>query len=83
MNEESVAVTSRGWVEQLLLLGTLDGAVHAVDRHTGTVRWSCKHIGGQLVRVHSNPKTVFIPEPIYSGSLYAYIPGDIVQVKLM
>lgn len=57
-----------------VLVSSIDGALHAVDRETGDVLWTLRDGVEPLVggKVHGRPEHVqYIVEPL-SGSLYVY-----------
>ena len=79
----------------LLLASTIDGTIHALDRETGRPVWSCSDLGGSLLKGTTTTldslsgeqeawglsrDPLFIMEPLFPGSLYVYVPGDIIQV---
>ena len=64
-----------------VLISTIDGALHAVDREGGTIRWSLKEgvdplIGGGAVGNGSEED--YIVEPL-SGSLYVFEEGEDIE----
>ncbi|WVO12775.1 hypothetical protein L204_100383 [Cryptococcus depauperatus] len=65
-------VTINHDVHPLVLVSTVDGALHAVDRRTGEEKWILDE-GEPLVggRMRGNMEEEFIVEPL-SGSLYAF-----------
>lgn len=75
-------------VEDFVLLATVDGTIHARDRHTGTARWALEVPSSPVVestyhRVNrssfdsTQPEDdfIWIVEPSQHGSIYIYSPG--------
>lgn len=80
--------------EELLLVTTLDGRLHALDCHTGALRWTSDVLGGPLVQGSGNAvptahavsvaedvEPLYLLEPVFPGYIYAYVPGQLVQVR--
>ena len=62
----------------LLLVADVDGAIHAVDRTTGLIRWTLP-IDSPLVKVETNSSSAdqnvrWFVEPVRDGSLYYFTP---------
>ncbi len=80
--------------DSLFIACTIDGKLYAVNKETGHVLWKCDDIGGPLIRGSSlineayssdekwalDHEMNFLIEPNFPGSLYIYVPGDILQV---
>lgn len=75
-------------VEDFVLLATVDGTIHARDRHSGTARWALEVPSSPVVEsiYHRANRTSFdstqpeddfiwIVEPSQHGSIYIYSPG--------
>lgn len=93
---EALIVSDSRPGHKLLIASTIDGSLHAIDRVTGRLVWSCSDLGGSLLKgtgllsgssdndadrwaLSSEPN--FLIEPMFPGSLYIYVPGDILQVN--
>jgi len=73
-------------VEDIILLATVDGKIHARDRRTGTAKWMLEAdrpmVETTYHRNKSNPGLpedsdfIWIVEPTQDGSLYVYSPGS-------
>jgi serine/threonine-protein kinase/endoribonuclease IRE1 len=77
-------------VEDLVLLATVDGGLHAVDRNTGAPRWHLESEDPMVdVVYHSHNKSddglapgeddsrwLWIVEPTEEGTIYVYRPGS-------
>ena len=75
-------------VEDLVLLATVDGTIHARDRRTGAARWALQaedpmietiyhdREGTTRAKMSDRPNGIWIVEPSQDGSLYYYIPGS-------
>lgn len=90
-------IVSGPWKQSdLLLISTLDGHLHAMDRLTGRIQWSCTELGGPLFKADPltpstaeeemdlfalSRETNYFIEPVFPGGLYIYVPGDILQVQ--
>nr|CAB3243594.1 serine/threonine-protein kinase/endoribonuclease IRE1-like [Phallusia mammillata] len=64
--------------EPLLLVSTLDGVLHAIDKKTGTVKWKLNEDPVFNVPMESTTSIkgpTFLPDP-HDGSLYAYDPSS-------
>lgn len=83
--------------ENVLLASTIDGGLHAINRFTGQLLWTCvDDLGGPLVKGTSlvnqatsdadawalSREANFFIEPLFPGGLYIYVPGDILQVQI-
>ncbi|XP_075558137.1 serine/threonine-protein kinase/endoribonuclease IRE1-like isoform X1 [Dermacentor variabilis] len=63
-------------VEPLILVSTLDGTLHAVEKKSGSIRWSRKEEPVLKVPADvSKSRTSFLPDP-KDGSLYIYGFGE-------
>ncbi|GAB7359490.1 hypothetical protein MBLNU230_g6135t1 [Neophaeotheca triangularis] len=74
-------------VEDVVLLATVDGKLHARDRKTGTHRWALEHERPMVETIyHRTNKSanedgleledpLWIVEPSQDGSIYVYAPG--------
>lgn len=74
-------------VEDIVLLATVDGKLHARDRRTGTYRWALEHEKPMVETIyHRTNRSVdengleaedplWIVEPSQDGSIYVYAPG--------
>lgn len=72
-------------VEDIILLATVDGKIHARDRKTGTAKWMLEAEGPMVETTYhrnkSNPGMpaeddfIWIVEPTQDGSLYLYSPA--------
>lgn len=97
MNKPPEALIVSGpWKQSdLLLISTLDGHLHAIDRLTGRIQWSSMELGGPLFKADPltpsayeeemdvyalSRETNYFVEPVFPGGLYIYVPGDILQV---
>lgn len=84
--------------ENVLLASTIDGGLHAINRFTGQLLWSCEDdLGGPLIKGTSlvnqastetdawalSREANFFIEPLFPGGLYVYVPGDILQVRTL
>uniref|UniRef100_A0A224Z8L0 non-specific serine/threonine protein kinase n=1 Tax=Rhipicephalus zambeziensis TaxID=60191 RepID=A0A224Z8L0_9ACAR len=58
-------------VEPLILVSTLDGTLHAVEKKSGSIRWSRKEEPVLKVPADVSKRTSFLPDP-KDGSLYIY-----------
>lgn len=75
-------------VEDIVLLATVDGTIHARDRRTGTPRWALEADRPMVETIyHQRNKSVegqpvipddflWIVEPSQDGSLYGFTPGS-------
>ena len=75
-------------VEDIILLATVDGNIHARDRRTGAPRWELEadrpmvetvyHRHNRSVDEHGSEveDPLWIVEPSQDGSIYVYIPGS-------
>ncbi|XP_049523631.1 serine/threonine-protein kinase/endoribonuclease IRE1-like isoform X2 [Dermacentor silvarum] len=62
-------------VEPLILVSTLDGTLHAVEKKSGSIRWSRKEEPVLKVPADVSKRTSFLPDP-KDGSLYIYGFGE-------
>ncbi|KAK8755816.1 hypothetical protein V5799_001475 [Amblyomma americanum] len=62
-------------VEPLILVSTLDGTLHAIEKKSGTIRWSRKEEPVLKVPADVSKRTSFLPDP-KDGSLYIYGFGE-------
>ena len=75
-------------VEDFVLLATVDGSIHARDRHTGTARWALEVPSSPVVEsiyhranrssfdsTEPEDDFIWIVEPSQHGSIYIYSPG--------
>jgi hypothetical protein len=70
----------------ILIINTIDGALHGINKVTGHVLWSLTDSWGPIVKVQDSEQTqlshvsdgVYIPEP--GGDLYHFIPGQPIKV---
>ncbi|KAK4997818.1 bifunctional endoribonuclease/protein kinase ire1 [Elasticomyces elasticus] len=75
-------------VEDIILLATVDGKIHAVDRNTGVGRWRLESAQPMVETVYhrqnrsgaqldgsQEEEFLWIVEPSQDGSLYIYAPG--------
>ena len=85
LTRQSVKQTSP--FEHLILLGTLDGSLLAVDRYSGAIKWENGDIGGPLVQ--SSPYIAAKREGVYpfymveaygDGYVHVMIPGESIKV---
>lgn len=65
-------------IQRLLLVATLDGSLHAVNRESGAIQWSLRDVAGGgrakidvSPRARPNDKTLFLPDP-RDGSLFYF-----------
>lgn len=72
-------IIKRPKIDDLYLLSTLDGAIHAVDSSNYNILWTQSKLSGSLVTSHYNQDSstidniddiVYIPEPGEDGTLY-------------
>ena len=75
-------------VEDIILLATVDGMIHARDRRTGAAKWQIYYDQPMVETVyHRHNKSVdengvqledplWIVEPSQDGSIYLYVPGS-------
>ncbi|KAL7748746.1 bifunctional endoribonuclease/protein kinase ire1 [Sorochytrium milnesiophthora] len=79
--------TKRQLADTLLLVSTLDGCIHAVDRHTGAHIWRLNDPRGALIATKSpapdqasssSSDYVYLVEPHGDGSLYVFQHGKVV-----
>ncbi|SMR55366.1 unnamed protein product [Zymoseptoria tritici ST99CH_3D1] len=88
LTSRHLARSLQDWqVEDIMLLATVDGNLHACDRRTGIPRWTLETDREMIETVrHRNNKTVdedgieqedplFIVEPTQDGSIYILAPG--------
>ncbi len=74
--------------DNLIIVGTLDGTIFAVDRYSGIIKWQNNRTGGPLVNAkHSclkeNTATPFYMVEAYGdGFLHVFIPGESIKVWL-
>lgn len=62
-------------VEPLVLVSTLDGTLHAIEKKSGNIRWSRKEEPVLKVPADVTKRTSFLPDP-KDGSLYIYGFGE-------
>lgn len=72
-------------VEDIILLATVDGKIHARDRRTGTAKWMLEadrpmvettyHRNKSSPGTVDDPDVIWIVEPTQDGSLYVYSPA--------
>lgn len=81
-------------VEDIILLATVDGKIHAMDRETGASRWELETDRPMVETIyHKSNKSasedltgdddfLWIVEPSQDGSLYLYAPGRMQKTGL-
>ena len=87
LNSRLTARSLQDWqVEDIILLATVDGSIHARDRKTGLSRWQLESLTPMVETVyHRNNKSIdengveqedplWIVEPSQDGSIYMYAP---------
>ncbi|EME39393.1 hypothetical protein DOTSEDRAFT_179926 [Dothistroma septosporum NZE10] len=63
-------------VEDLILLATVDGKLHARDRTTGAPRWTLETDSEVVETIrHQQEDPLFVVEPSQDGSIYVLAPG--------
>lgn len=62
-------------VEPLVLVSTLDGTLHAIEKKSGSIRWSRQEEPVLKVPADVSKRTSFLPDP-KDGSLYIYGFGE-------
>lgn len=81
-------------IADILLVSTIDGQIHAIDKNSGFILWSNGELGGSLLKGSSksafsdvdeatwtlSQEPIFILEPVFPGNIYVYVPGDLIQV---
>lgn len=81
-------------ISNILLVSTIDGQIHAIDKNSGYILWSNGELGGSLLKGSSksayndgdeatwtlSQEPIFILEPVFPGNIYVYVPGDLIQV---
>jgi outer membrane protein assembly factor BamB len=81
-------------IADILLVSTIDGQIHAIDKNSGFILWSNGELGGSLLIGSSksaysdgdeatwtlSQEPIFILEPVFPGNIYVYVPGDLIQV---
>ncbi|XP_023221342.1 serine/threonine-protein kinase/endoribonuclease IRE1-like [Centruroides sculpturatus] len=62
-------------LESPILISTLDGSLHAVNKYTGEVKWTLKEAPVLHLPVNLTKRPTFLPDP-KDGSLYIYGTGE-------
>ncbi|XP_067128711.1 serine/threonine-protein kinase/endoribonuclease IRE1 [Centruroides vittatus] len=62
-------------LEPPILISTLDGSLHAVNKYTGEVKWTLKEAPVLHLPVNLTKRPTFLPDP-KDGSLYIYGTGE-------
>lgn len=94
LSSRRTARSLQDWkVEDLVLLATIDGSIHARDRTTGARRWVMESEQPMVETVyHSRNKSLdgygtgpdnylWVVEPSQGGSLYSYIPETTIGMQ--
>ena len=82
-------------ISNTLLVSTIDGHIHAIDKNSGYILWSNGDLGGSLLKGSTksaysdadeatwtlSQEPIFILEPVFPGNIYVYVPGDLIQVS--
>lgn len=62
-------------LESPILISTLDGSLHAVNKYTGEVKWTLKEAPVLHLPVNLTKRPTFLPDP-KDGTLYIYGTGE-------
>lgn len=85
----SQTIMKRPKIDDIYLLSTLDGAIHAVDGSNYNILWTQSKLSGSLVTSHYNKESsaidniddiLYIPEPGDDGTLYYHTKIDGLKV---
>uniref|UniRef100_T1INI5 non-specific serine/threonine protein kinase n=1 Tax=Strigamia maritima TaxID=126957 RepID=T1INI5_STRMM len=66
--------------ESLLLIATLDGSLHAVNKNNGEIQWILKEEPVLKVPIEVSKTPIFLPDP-KDGSLYVLNRGQVESLK--